>query len=60
MMKEVERALVWCELREVFSHGEARTWLTTPHGALGDRSPINCSYHEVMKAIDALKSGSFA
>jgi len=47
-MTAVEHALVWCELRELYSEAEARTWLEVPHPQLDDRCPRECSFAEVM------------
>ena len=60
MLTAPEHALAYCELREIFNPGEARTWLETPNGSLGDRQPMQCSFEEVMRVIDSLKSGAFA
>ena len=58
-MTAVEHALVWCELRELYSEAEARMWLETPHPQLDDRCPRECSFAEVMAVVDRLKSGAF-
>jgi hypothetical protein len=58
-MKPNARALVWCELRELYSQDEARRWMMSPHPQLNDRRPLDCSYADVMAVIDQLKAGAF-
>jgi uncharacterized protein (DUF2384 family) len=60
VMNEAEKALVYVELRELFEPWQVRTWLETPHGLLEDRQPQQCSFREVLRVIDTLKSGAFA
>jgi uncharacterized protein (DUF2384 family) len=58
-MKPNARALVWAELRQIYSQDEARIWMMSPHPQLKDRRPAECSYMEVMAVIDQLKAGAF-
>jgi hypothetical protein len=58
-MNEAERALVYCELREMFSALDTRAWLAVSNAALDGRRPNDCSFVEVMRVVDQLKSGAF-
>jgi uncharacterized protein (DUF2384 family) len=58
-MNRVERELIWCELRDIYTAIDAHTWLETPHGMLDNRRPRDCGFDEVLRQIDSLKSGAF-
>lgn len=58
-MTAPENALVWCELRELFGYAQAHEWMITPHPMFDGRCPHDCSFDEVMRVIDQLKSGAF-
>jgi hypothetical protein len=60
VMNEAEKALVYVELRELFNALDARAWLIVPNAALAGRCPNDCSFADVMRVIDMLKSGAFA
>jgi len=58
-MRASEEAILWCELRELFDHDQARLWMQALQPRLGYRSPRDCAFDEVMRIIDQLKSGAF-
>ena len=58
-MTEAEQAIVYVELREVYSPQEANYWLANPHMRLDWRRPNDCKLDEVLAVIDQLKSGAF-
>jgi len=58
-MTQSERALVWCELRELYTREEADRWLNLPHPQLDGRKASDCTFKEVMAVIDRMSSGAF-
>jgi len=58
-MTHAERALIWCELVELYNPDDAMHWLNEPHPQLNDRRAADCAFDEVMAIIDQLKSGAF-
>jgi uncharacterized protein (DUF2384 family) len=58
IMTQRQLSKIMTKLERIYPHEQAEMWMHSNHPMLGERQPVDCSYHEVMRVIDVLKSGA--